>query len=485
MRERVRGHDGGVHAKGAGVEQCGVELIDAGAPDEAHVHLHLVLEQLHGAIDARQAVGAHGVEERSADADALGAQTERLDDIGRAANATVDKDLDAVLPLALAQHGHHLGEDLDAGAGKVELAAAVVGEHDAVHPDLDGADDVLDALDALEHDRHLGDAQEPGDVAPAERGVDEGGDGARRALGAVDVLAAAALHVGPHVVEFAAHVLLAAAQLRRVHRDEQPLTAALLRVPHDALGDGPVAVDVQLQPLHLVALACVHDLVERAARQRRDHLYDVVLLRAPRQEYLALGVAQLPPRSGGDVEWDVDFGAQHGGRQVDLGHVAEDARAEPDLMEGRVVLPHGLWRVSTAASTAWRGTHDLVVCAARVVRPGGLLQDAARNGFKVHQVVALLQWGLRLDALLALLLVWVDRLVVLLNSGHIDIAQVLGLVEVLIESVRGMDGLVSLGGIFAGELEDDIWASCNENQPSRLPICPHSPGCSGRNSVTS
>jgi hypothetical protein len=35
----------------------------------------------------------------------------------------------------------------------------------------------------------------------------------------------------------------------------------------------------------------------------------------------------------------------------------------------------------------------------------------------------------------------------------------LGLVEVLVQGVRRVDGIVGLGGIFAGELEDDVLAA--------------------------
>lgn len=54
---------------------------------------------------------------------------------------------------------------------------------------IDGFEDVFNALHALEDDGHLGDGEEPGDVFPGERGVDEGRDGAGGTLGAVDFVA--------------------------------------------------------------------------------------------------------------------------------------------------------------------------------------------------------------------------------------------------------------------------------------------------------
>lgn len=106
---------------------------------------------------------------------------------------------------------------------------------------------------------------------------------------------------------------------------------------------------------------------------------------------------------------------------------------------------------------AW--THNLVVGAAGIVGPGRLLHDVAGDGLKVHEVVALLEDGHALNALLARLLVRIELLLVLLDRVHVDLAQVLGLVEVLVERVGRVDGLKGLGGILAGILEDDLGAA--------------------------
>lgn len=156
-----------MHAQGPRIHERRVQLVHARAPDQPHIHHHLILQQLHRAIHARQSVRAHGEEERPSDTHARGPEAESLDDIGSPADAAVDVDLDAVLPASFAEHRHDLGEDFDAGAREVELAAAVVGEDDAVDAGFDGADDVFDALDALEDDGHFRDAEEPRDVFPA------------------------------------------------------------------------------------------------------------------------------------------------------------------------------------------------------------------------------------------------------------------------------------------------------------------------------
>ena len=178
------------------IHERGVELLNAAAADKSHVHLHLVFEELHGAVDAGQTVGGHGVEEWTADANALGAEAEGLDDVGGTTHAAVDVDFDSVFPAAFAENGHHFGEDFDAGPCEVELAAAVVGEDDAVDAAFDGADHIFHALDTLEDDGHFGDGEEPGNVFPGKGGVDEGGDGTGGALGAVDVVTGGRLDVG-------------------------------------------------------------------------------------------------------------------------------------------------------------------------------------------------------------------------------------------------------------------------------------------------
>jgi len=103
-----------------------------------------------------------------------------------------------------------------------------------------------------------------------------------------------------------------------------------------------------------------------------------------------------------------------------------------------------------------QATHDLVIGSTRVVGPGGFLHDMPRDRFKVHQVVASSQRGHTLDALQAVGLLWVDGLFFLLDGGHVDLTEVLGLVEVLVECVGRVDGVEFLGRIFASILEDDF-----------------------------
>jgi hypothetical protein len=111
------------------------------------------------------------------------------------------------------------------------------------------------------------------------------------------------------------------------------------------------------------------------------------------------------------------------------------------------------------AGGALEQTHNLVVGTAGVVCPCCLLHNVARDSLKVHQVVALFEDGHALDALLPLLLFGVEFLGLVLDCRHVDLAQVLRLVQVLVERVGRVDGLVDLGGVLAGILEDDLGAA--------------------------
>lgn len=113
----------------------------------------------------------------------------------------------------------------------------------------------------------------------------------------------------------------------------------------------------------------------------------------------------------------------------------------------------------------WKVTNDLVIRATGVIRPGRLLHHRARHRLKVHEIVALLEDGLGLDALLPLLLLRVELFLLLLDGAHVHIAQVLRLIEILVQRVRRVDGVVGLGGILAGELENDIRPTCYGQTP--------------------
>ena len=71
--------------------------VDAGKP---HAAGHLVLQQLQHAIDSVAAGGGHAESVNPADADHVGAERDRLDHVGAAAEAAVDDDLGAAVTAA-------------------------------------------------------------------------------------------------------------------------------------------------------------------------------------------------------------------------------------------------------------------------------------------------------------------------------------------------------------------------------------------------
>mmetsp|Transcript_113916 Transcript_113916/g.157785 ORF Transcript_113916/g.157785 Transcript_113916/m.157785 type:complete len:204 (-) Transcript_113916:310-921(-) len=201
-------------------------LRDAGdlrSAAEAHDHCELVLQHVHHAHNALVAIGRKGVEHRPAHAAGLGAQCHCLEDVGAAAEATVNEDGELPrLAASLLQGLHDLRQHLDAWAARVQLAATVVREHAAAEARLVGLNRILAALDTLQEHLHLGDTLQPRHVLPAEARVNVAADGARGTLRAIHLapILVVTLHVGALLRELVAHVLLAAAELRGVHSDE-------------------------------------------------------------------------------------------------------------------------------------------------------------------------------------------------------------------------------------------------------------------------
>ena len=112
-------------------------------------------------------------------------------------------------------------------------------------------------------------------------------------------------------------------------------------------------------------------------------------------------------------------------------------------MKGAVILPHG----------------NLIVGARAVVGPGCLLHDAASDGLEIHEIVALLEDRHPLYPLLTLLLGWIVLLLLLFHCAHVHLAEMLGLVEILVERVWRVDRLKLFRCILAGIFEYDLWPS--------------------------
>ena len=125
-------------------------------------------------VDALVPVRRERVDERPADAHCSRAERDRLEHVVGAAHAAVDEELEALVregqPALAPELAHDLDEHLEAGARELELAPAVVREHDAGEARVVREQRVLPALHALEDERHC---------AGAAAGSDRGSAGAR------------------------------------------------------------------------------------------------------------------------------------------------------------------------------------------------------------------------------------------------------------------------------------------------------------------
>ena len=110
------------------------------------------------------AVGGEAPEVGAADHHGPGAERERLDDVAAAPDAAVEQDLDLV-----ADRVGDRRQRADRRRRAVEVVAAVVGHRDRGDAGVDGAAGVVDAHDALEHERAVPLLAQPGDVVPGRR----------------------------------------------------------------------------------------------------------------------------------------------------------------------------------------------------------------------------------------------------------------------------------------------------------------------------
>src|SRR3546814_1148849 len=111
------------------------------------------------------AAHGEGPQRGAADHDRLGAEGDGLHDVAAAADAAVHDDLDPV-----ADRVGDEREGPDGGRGGVEVVATVVRDADGAVAGVDRAPRVVDAHDALEHERTVPLLAQPAQVVPARRG---------------------------------------------------------------------------------------------------------------------------------------------------------------------------------------------------------------------------------------------------------------------------------------------------------------------------
>src|SRR5882762_204750 len=238
---RVRNRDG---RRG---EQVGaVEVLEPTHAEKPQRDADLVLEQLEDALEARLARRGETAASDTPDADGLGAECDRLDDVRTAHEAAVHEDGGAA-----ADRLDDFGQRRDRTAAVVELAAAVVRDVDALDPMLDREGRVLGRGDALQDERDRVRVLEALDVVPVEPGL-ELEAGRTRA---------------PGLDEAPCKIALAAAVARRVHGEAEGRVPVVRGAPHPIVHPGVVAPDVELEDADAVG-GLGHGLEARVADRR-------------------------------------------------------------------------------------------------------------------------------------------------------------------------------------------------------------------------
>ena len=125
-------------------QEIGAELVEARAADLAHDQVDLVDEDVDRLLDPGQPAGRRAIEGRAAHEAEIGAEAQRDQDVGAAANAAVEQQGQLVADRRLDRRQH-----VERARRLVELAPAMVGHQDAVAADIDRAQRVGRAHDAL------------------------------------------------------------------------------------------------------------------------------------------------------------------------------------------------------------------------------------------------------------------------------------------------------------------------------------------------
>jgi hypothetical protein len=136
-------------------------------PVSASATFHFALHHRQHVGDAGFAARGDGIAPGAAEHAGPGAEGQRLDHVEAAAHAAVHQHFEPVADgIGDARQGG------DAGGDAVELAAAVVGDDDAVDAGLGGFARVLDVEDALQHDPAWPVLAHPGQVLPGHARVE-------------------------------------------------------------------------------------------------------------------------------------------------------------------------------------------------------------------------------------------------------------------------------------------------------------------------
>ena len=118
-------------------------------------------------FDAFLAAGGQAEQVSTTDTAGVGAQRQRLYDMVTAPDTAVTDDLELV-----AQFIGDRGDAVDRGRRRLELPAAVIGQHDRGCAGIDRFARIADRLDALDDERPVPLAREPFDILPVDRAIE-------------------------------------------------------------------------------------------------------------------------------------------------------------------------------------------------------------------------------------------------------------------------------------------------------------------------
>ena len=157
------------------------QLRDPADAQQGHGAEHVLFQDLDGPVHAGPSAGHQPVEVGAADQREVGAQGQGGDDVRAAHDAGVQDDRRvAVVRL---ERRRDVREQVERDRGAVQLAAAMVGQHDAVGAVVHHPAGVLDGLDALDHELALPRFAQPVEVIERQGGVEHRVDQVRDGAG--------------------------------------------------------------------------------------------------------------------------------------------------------------------------------------------------------------------------------------------------------------------------------------------------------------
>ena len=307
--------------------------------------------------DAGFAGDRQAPELRPADEGRRGAEGERLDHVGAAADAAVDEHRHPA-----ADRLDHGRERLNRGEGAVELAAAVVRHDEPVDASLDRHACLGRAEDAFEDQRPLPEVAQHVDVGPAHRRVEERGHAAGEPAH-VDLLAGAEIvaegdraDVAPHPPrpaeldgeagelgeveprrdgEAVPDVALAVSDQLVVDGEHQRVVVGRRGALGELAGEAAVLVDEDLHPARRGPGR--GERLERADRAVAETEGGAGRGRGPRSRLLALRPEQALEAGRPDDHRQREAPAEERDREVALGRAGERMRHQGKIVEGGLV----------------------------------------------------------------------------------------------------------------------------------------------------